>query len=85
MDQPEVDLVDAQQLEAALEHPTITGIAERLGRTPAQVIVRWHLEHGTAVIPNSTNPDRIRSNADVDGWHLSVEDRDALDALGAAA
>ncbi len=67
-----------------LEHPVITGIAERLGRTPAQVIVRWHLEHGTVVIPKSTNPDRIRGNADVGGFELSPEDVDALDALGSA-
>jgi 2,5-diketo-D-gluconate reductase A len=65
-----------------LEHPVITGIADRLGRTPAQVIVRWHLEHGTVVIPKSTNPDRIRSNADVDGFTLSPDDLAALDALG---
>ena len=66
-----------------LEHPVITGMAERLGRTPAQVIVRWHLEHGTVVIPKSTNPDRIRSNADVDGFSLSADDVAALDALSA--
>ena len=65
-----------------LDHPVITGIAERLGRTPAQVIVRWHLEHGTVVIPKSTNPERIRSNADVDGFTLSADDVAALDALG---
>ena len=65
-----------------LDHPVITGIAERLGRTPAQVIVRWHLEHGTVVIPKSTNPDRIRSNADVDAFTLSADDVAALDALG---
>ena len=67
-----------------LDHPVITGIAERLGRTPAQVIVRWHLEHGTVVIPKSTNPERIRGNADVDGFALSADDVAALDALGAA-
>lgn len=65
-----------------LEHPVITGIAERLGRTPAQVIVRWHLEHGTVVIPKSANPERIRANADVDGFTLSPDDVAALDALG---
>jgi len=65
-----------------LDHPVIGGIAERLGRTPAQVIVRWHLEHGTVAIPKSTNPERIRSNADVDGFTLSPDDVAALDALG---
>ena len=64
-----------------LEHPVITGIAERLGRTPAQVIIRWHLEHGIVVIPKSTRPDRIAANADVD-FVLAAEDVAALDALG---
>jgi 2,5-diketo-D-gluconate reductase A len=65
-----------------LDHPTITGIAERLGRTPAQVIVRWHLEHGFVAIPKSAHPDRIRSNADVGDFTLSPDDVTALDALG---
>ena len=65
-----------------LEHPTITGIGERLGRTPAQVIIRWHLQHGFVVIPKSVNPERIRSNADVAGFELSDDDMAALDALG---
>ena len=67
-----------------LEHPVIGGIAERLGRTPAQVIVRWHLEHSTVVIPKSTKAERIRANADVDGFSLSSDDVAALDALAAA-
>jgi diketogulonate reductase-like aldo/keto reductase len=65
-----------------LEHPTIVGIAERLGRTPAQVIIRWHLQHEIVVIPKSVNADRIRANADVAGFSLTDEDMAALDALG---
>jgi 2,5-diketo-D-gluconate reductase A len=68
-----------------LQHPVVTGIADRLGRTPAQVLVRWHLEHGIVVIPKSANAARIRANADVDGFTLSDEDVAALDALGSAA
>ena len=64
-----------------LEHPVITGIAERLGRTPAQVITRWHLDHGVVTIPKSATPERIRSNADVGGFSLSTEDLAAMDAL----
>lgn len=65
-----------------LKNRVVAGIAERLGRTPAQVLVRWHLQHGVVVIPKSANEDRIRSNADVD---FTVDDSDmaALDALGA--
>jgi 2,5-diketo-D-gluconate reductase A len=65
-----------------LEHPVIAGIADRLGCTPAQVIVRWHLEHDVVVIPKSTHADRIRINAQVADLSLSVEDVAALDALG---
>ncbi len=57
-------------------------IAERLGRTPAQVIIRWHLQHEVIVIPKSTHVDRIRSNADVAGFSLTDEDMTTLDALG---
>jgi len=65
-----------------LTNSTVTALADRLGCTPAQVIVRWHLQHGTIVIPKSTKPERIRSNADVAGLELSDEDMAALDALG---
>jgi len=65
-----------------LDHPAILQIAEREGRTAAQVIIRWHLQHGFVVIPKSVNPERIRSNADVAGFALSDEDMAALDALG---
>jgi diketogulonate reductase-like aldo/keto reductase len=65
-----------------LEHPAILEIAERTGRTPAQVIIRWHLQHEVIVIPKSVNTDRIRSNADVAGFSLTQEDMATLDALG---
>jgi diketogulonate reductase-like aldo/keto reductase len=60
----------------------MVGIAERLGRTPAQVIIRWHLQHGFVVIPKSVNPDRIRSNAEITGFELTADDMTTLDALG---
>ncbi len=65
-----------------LEHPVVTGIAEQQGRTAAQVIVRWHLQHGTVVIPKSQSAERIRANADVGGFVLGEADMAALDALG---
>ena len=66
----------------ALDHPAIVAMAERVGRTPAQVIVRWHLQHDVVVIPKSAREERIRVNADVDAFALSAEDMAALDALG---
>jgi diketogulonate reductase-like aldo/keto reductase len=65
-----------------LEDPTIGAIAARLGRTPAQVIVRWHLQHGIIVIPKSVRAERIRSNADVGGFELTDQDMAAIDRLG---
>ena len=65
-----------------LEHPAIVDIAKRTGRTPAQVIIRWHLQHDVIVIPKSVNADRIRSNADVADFTLTDEDMTTLDALG---
>jgi 2,5-diketo-D-gluconate reductase A len=65
-----------------LDHPTILQIAEREGRTAAQVIIRWHLQHGFVVIPKSVNPERIRSNAHVASFTLGDDDMAALDALG---
>ncbi len=67
-----------------LEHPVICGIAERLGRSAAQVIVRWHLQHETVVIPKSAHPERIRANADVADFELTADDMAALDGLGSA-
>ena len=65
-----------------LDHPTIVAIAERHGRTPAQVIIRWHLQHQVVVIPKSVQAERIRSNADVGGFVLTEEDLATIDALG---
>jgi 2,5-diketo-D-gluconate reductase A len=67
-----------------LDHPAIVAIADRLGRTAAQVIVRWHLQHGFVAIPKSVNADRIRSNAQVADFELTADDVAALDALGAS-
>ncbi len=66
-----------------LEHPVVVETARRHGRTPAQVLLRWHLEHGIVVIPKSVSRERIVANADVDGFRLSADDVAALDALGA--
>lgn len=65
-----------------LDHPAVVGVAERLDRTPAQVIIRWHLQHGIVVIPKSTHAERIRSNADVAGFSLTDDDVATLDGLG---
>jgi 2,5-diketo-D-gluconate reductase A len=64
-----------------LADPVIAGIAARLGRTPAQVIIRWHLDSGLIVIPKSVTPKRIVENFDVFGFTLSAADMDAIAKL----
>jgi diketogulonate reductase-like aldo/keto reductase len=64
-----------------LSSNVVMGIAERLERTPAQVLLRWSIERGIPVIPKSTHRDRIAENARVFDFSLSTEDIGQLDAL----
>ncbi|HXV93894.1 MAG TPA: aldo/keto reductase [Pseudonocardia sp.] len=64
-----------------LRDPTITGLAEKYGRTPAQVVLRWHVQLGNIVFPKSTRPERMRENIDVFGFELADDDVAAIDAL----
>ena len=64
-----------------LEDPTVGKIADRLGRTPAQILIRWCLQRDVIVLPKSTHKERIESNADVFGFELSEEDMATLDGL----
>ena len=65
-----------------LDHPVIREVAKRHGRSTAQVIVRWHLEHGVVVIPKSEKEERIVANAQVGDFTLSEQDMAEIDALG---
>ena len=60
---------------------TVAEIAERLGRTPAQVLIRWSVQRELVVLPKSTHRERIAQNAEVFDFTLSDEDMAALDAL----
>jgi 2,5-diketo-D-gluconate reductase A len=66
---------------AALSDRTIIRLADRYGVTPAQLVLRWHLQLGNIVIPKSANPIRIRQNRDVFSFELSVQDVEAITAL----
>lgn len=66
-----------------LEDPVIAGIAAKHGKTPAQVIIRWHVDLGLTVIPKSVTPARIVSNLDVFGFCLDPADLAAIEALNA--
>ena len=67
-----------------LADPVIGAIAARHGRSPAQVIIRWHLDSGLIVIPKSVTPKRIAENFDVFGFTLSAADMDAIAKLDSA-
>ncbi|MGI5479787.1 aldo/keto reductase [Streptomyces lavendofoliae] len=64
-----------------LEVPTIVAIARKHDRTPAQVVLRWHLQLGNIVIPKSVTPSRIQENIDVFDFELDADDLAALAAL----
>ncbi len=64
-----------------LDDRAIAEIARRLGRTPAQVVLRWHVQRGTIVIPKSATPVRIRENLDLFDFELSDEDMQRIAAL----
>ncbi|MEV6265057.1 aldo/keto reductase [Streptomyces sp. NPDC051784] len=66
---------------ALLGDEVLTSIAARHGRTPAQVVLRWHLQLGNVVIPKSVTPERIRQNIDVFGFELTAADMDAIAGL----
>ena len=64
-----------------LNHPVLAEIAGRYGVTPAQVVLRWHLDHEVVVIPKSADPERLATNFDVFGFSLTDEERSRIDGL----
>ena len=64
-----------------IEHPAITKVAKKLGRTNAQVLVKWGLQHGWVSLPKSKRKERIVENAEVFDFEISSEDMRDLDAL----
>jgi 2,5-diketo-D-gluconate reductase A len=66
---------------AVLNDPAITAIAERLGRSPAQVVLRWHIQRGNIVFPKSTTPARIAENFELFDFELAPGDVARIDAL----
>ncbi|MEV3901178.1 aldo/keto reductase [Mycobacterium sp. NPDC050551] len=64
-----------------LDDPVVTRIAEATGRTPAQVVLRWHIQRGDIVFPKSVTPERIKENFALFDFELGESDVDALTAL----
>jgi diketogulonate reductase-like aldo/keto reductase len=64
-----------------LNHPTLVDLAKKYGKTPAQILIRWSLQHGLVVIPKSKQENRIRENSQVFDFQLEEEDMELLDSL----
>jgi diketogulonate reductase-like aldo/keto reductase len=76
---------DPQAVKNPLEHPVIVGLAAKYGKTPAQVVLRWHIEHGLSVIPKSVRPERIAENIRIFDFALTADEVAAIDALDTGA
>ena len=72
---------DPQAVKNPLEHPAIVGLAAKYGKTPAQVVLRWHVEHGLSAIPKSVRPERIAENIRIFDFALTADEVAAIDAL----
>lgn len=68
-----------------LRDPVLADIAAAHNATPAQVVLRWHLEHNIVVIPKSAQPERIRSNLDIFGFTLTADEIARIDSLASSA
>lgn len=64
-----------------MDNETIRAIAKETGRDAAAVVIRWHIQHGLAVIPKSTDPDHIRSNFEALSFELSDDQMSRIDGL----
>ena len=64
-----------------LEDPAITAVARDVQRTPAQVVLRWHIQHGHIIFPKSTTPARVKENFDLFDFELAPAQMTALDGL----
>jgi diketogulonate reductase-like aldo/keto reductase len=72
---------DPNAVQDPLVHPTVTELAAKYGKTPAQVILRWQIEHGNSAIPKSVRPKRIAENIAIFDFALTKDEVAAIDAL----
>jgi diketogulonate reductase-like aldo/keto reductase len=68
-------------MDGKLDLPLLHELSAKYGKTPAQIVIRWHLQHGLVTIPKSVRESRIRENADVFDFELEPEDMNRIDDL----
>lgn len=81
MELPGIFSSKAKNIELLLESKLITSLAEKHGKTPAQILLRWATQRNIAVIPKSNNPNRLAQNLDVLAFDLSKEETESISGL----
>lgn len=76
-----VELDMAGTEESILDKSVITSAAQRTNKSPAQIVLRWGIQRGTAIIPKTSKPERLIENADIFDFELSQDEMDAISAL----
>ncbi|KKK23371.1 putative D-xylose reductase (Xyl1) [Aspergillus rambellii] len=77
----ELKVKNAENSPPLFEHSVIKSLADKYGKTPAQILLRWATQRGIAVIPKSNNPTRLAQNLDVTGFDLEAGELDSISAL----
>jgi len=77
----ELEWQKAKDTPVLFEHPTVTDIAKKHKKTPAQVLLRWATQRGLAVIPKSNNPERLKANLEVMDFDLGKDELEAISGL----
>ena len=71
----------AHPVDSVLEQPAVRRVADGHGKTPAQVVLRWGVQRGTAIVPKTTSPDRLRENLSIFDFELSADEMQAINSL----
>jgi diketogulonate reductase-like aldo/keto reductase len=78
-------VTDPKKTGDPLQHPTLVELAAKYEKTPAQVVLRWHIDHGFSAIPKSFRPERIAENFHISDFALTADDLAAIDTLDTRA
>jgi D-xylose reductase len=71
----------AKPAESVLDQPVVKAAAKRLGKSPAQVVLRWGVQRGTAIVPKTSRPERLAENLAIFGFELTPEEMAAISGL----